>query len=72
MVLELLFFLKKSKMAVMCNFGRGHYGVHLCELFFEFGSVVRKKIIFKDLFYFQLWNYDGQNNGRNYRQPKSI
>ena len=29
----------------MCNSGIGHYRVHLCEMYFECGSVVQKIIL---------------------------
>ena len=31
----------------LCNFGRGHYGERLSELFFEFGPVVLEMLIIK-------------------------
>ena len=35
----------------MCNFGRGPYGDHSCEIIL-FGEVVQEKMLFKDFSYF--------------------
>ena len=32
-------------MYYFCNFGRGHYGEHLCDFFLEFGPVVWEMLI---------------------------
>ena len=34
----------------LCNFGRGHHEEH-----FQFGPVVQRKMLFKDISYLELW-----------------
>ena len=39
----------------ICHYSSGHHAEHFFETIYEIRSVVQEKMLFKDLFYLELW-----------------